>query len=155
MGLIITLIILGLLLLLAEIFLIPGVGVAGILGVAALVGSSAYAFFEIGSTTGLIISAVNVAILIALTIYALRAKTWKKATLETNIDSKAIAEVVVEVGQEGKTLTRLAPSGQALIGSKSIEVKALEGMIDPNVEVVVVLIDDSKIYVKPKENIFN
>ena len=44
--------------------------------------------------------------------------------------------------------------GQAVIEGESIEVKALEGMIDSNVEVVVVMIDDNKIYVKPKENNF-
>lgn len=151
MGLIIALIILGLVLILAEIFLIPGVGIAGLLGIASLVGSSVYAFMEIGNTAGLVISSVNVAILIALTIYALRAKTWKRATLETNIDAKAMENVFVSVGDEGKTSTRLAPMGQAMFGTKSIEVKALEGIINPNVDVVVVMIDDNKIYVKPKE----
>lgn len=151
MGLIIALIILGLVLILAEIFLIPGVGFAGLLGIASLVGSSVYAFMEVGNTTGLVISSVNVALLIALTIYALRAKTWKRATLETNIDVKATADAAVAVGDEGKTTTRLSPIGQAVIGSKSLEVKAIEGMIDPNVEVVVVMVDDNKVYVKPKK----
>jgi membrane-bound ClpP family serine protease len=62
--------------------------------------------------------------------------------------------VTVSVGDAGKTITRLAPMGQAVIEGESIEVKALEGMIDSNVEVVVVMIDDNKIYVKPKENNF-
>jgi membrane-bound ClpP family serine protease len=153
-GFIVALVILGLVLLLAEIFLIPGVGIAGLLGIASLVGSSVYAFIEVGNTTGLVISAVNVALLIVLTIYALRAKTWKKATLNTNIDAKAMDDVVISVGDEGKTSTRLAPMGHAFFGTRSIEVKALEGMIDPNVDVVVVMIDDNKVYVKPKEEIF-
>ena len=148
---IVALVFLGLVLILAEIFLIPGVGIAGLLGVASLVGSSVYAFMEVSNTVGLIISAVNVALLIALTVYALRAKTWEKATLETNIDAKATADVAVAVGDEGKTSTRLSPVGQAVIGSKTLEVKAAEGMIDPNVEVVVVMIDDNKVYVKPKK----
>jgi membrane-bound ClpP family serine protease len=75
-------------------------------------------------------------------------------SLETNIDAKATVDVSVAVGDEGKTLTRLAPMGQALIGSESVEVKALEGMLDPNVDVVVVMIEDGKIYVKQKENEF-
>ena len=75
-------------------------------------------------------------------------------SLETIIDAKATADVSVAVGDEGKTLTRLAPMGQALIGGGSMEVKALEGMIDPNVDVVVVMIDEGKIYVKQKENDF-
>lgn len=154
MGLVVTLIIIGLLLIFAEILLIPGIGVAGILGVIALGGSCVYAFVEISSTAGLVVTAVNVALLVFLTIYVLRAKTWKKISLETNIDSKAASYVVVAVGDEGKTLTRLAPMGQVLIGGESVEVRALEGMIDPNVDVVVVMVEDNKIYVKPKENEF-
>lgn len=154
MGLVITLIIVGLLLLFAEILIIPGVGVAGILGLLSLAGSCVYAFLEIGNTTGIIVTAVLSVLLVALTVYVLRAKTWKRVSLSTNIESKAVAEVTVSVGDEGKTLTRLAPMGQALIGDDSVEVKALEGMIDPDMDIVVVMIDDNKIYVKLKENDF-
>ncbi len=154
MGLVITLIIVGLLLLFAEILIIPGVGVAGILGLLSLAGSCVYAFLEIGNTAGIIVTAVLSVLLVALTVYVLRAKTWKRVSLSTNIESKAVAEVTVSVGDEGKTLTRLAPMGQALIGEDSVEVKALEGMIDPDMDIVVVMIDDNKIYVKLKENDF-
>ena len=44
MGLIITLILVGIVLMIAEILLIPGVGVAGILGLLSLGGSCWYAF---------------------------------------------------------------------------------------------------------------
>ena len=154
MGLVVTLIIIGLLLIFAEILLIPGVGVAGILGVIALGGSCVYAFVERSSTSGLIVTAANATLLVFLTIYVLRAKTWKKISLETNIDAKAASDIVVTVGDEGKTLTRLAPMGQVLIGGESVEAKALEGMIDPNVDVVVIMVEDNKIYVKSKENEF-
>ena len=154
MGLVITLIILGLLLLFAEILIIPGVGVAGILGLMSLAGSCVYAFLEISTTAGVVVTAVLSVLLVALTIYVLRAKTWKRISLNTNIESKAVADIAVSVGDEGKTLTRLVPMGQALLGGESVEVKALEGMINPDIEVVVVMIDDNKIYVKPKENEF-
>jgi membrane-bound ClpP family serine protease len=154
MGLVISFIIIGLLLLFAEILIIPGVGVAGILGVLSLVGSCVYAFLEVSTTAGIITTVSVVVLLVVMTIYVLRAKTWKRISLNTNIDSKAISDVKVSVGDSGKTITRLAPMGQAVIWGESTEVKALEGMIDSNVEVVVVMIDDNKIYVKPKVNEF-
>lgn len=154
MGLVISLIIIGLLLLFAEVFIIPGIGAAGILGLLSLVGSCVYAFWELGNLVGAIVTSCVLVLLVGLTVYVLRAKTWKRVSLNTNIDAKAIPEVTVVVGDEGKTLTRLSPMGQAIIGGESLEVKALEGMINPNVEVVVVMIDDNKIYVKPKENEF-
>lgn len=151
MGLIITLMLVGIVLVLAEILLIPGVGVAGILGLLSMGGSCFCAFYEYGTTVGIIVTAVNVALLVALTVWVLRAKTWKKMTLETNIDSKAVSSdpAVLAVGDCGRTLTRLAPMGSARFGDYVIEVKAVEGMLDPNVDVRVVLIEDNKIYVKP------
>lgn len=151
MGFVITLILVGLVLIFAEILLIPGVGVAGILGLLSMGGSCFYAFYEFGNTTGAIITAVNVVLVVALAVWILRVKTWKRMALETNIDSKAVSSEasVLAVGDRGRTLTRLAPMGSARFGDYVIEVKALEGMLDPNVDVEVVLIEDNKIYVKP------
>ena len=56
MGLIITLILVGLVLILAEILLIPGVGVAGVLGLLSMGGSCYYAFYEFGTLTGGIVT---------------------------------------------------------------------------------------------------
>ncbi len=149
MGFIITLILVGLVLIFAEILLIPGVGIAGILGLLSMGGSCFYAFTEMGNTAGGIVTAVNVVLLVIMTVYVLRAKTWKRMSLETNIDSKAIENVTVAVGDRGKTVTRLAPMGSARFENYIVEVKALEGMLDPETSVEVVLIEDNKIYVKP------
>lgn len=150
MGLLISLIIIGLLLLFAEILLIPGVGVAGILGLLSLGGSCFYAFNQMGSTAGAIVTAVNVLLVVALSIYVLRAKTWKRLTLDTNINSKAVpSDLDVEVGDRGVTITRLAPTGSARFSGLIVEVKALEGLLDPGVDVEVVLIEEGKIYVRP------
>ena len=154
MGFLITLILVGLVLMFAEIMLIPGVGVAGILGLLSMGGSCYYAFYEFGPTTGAIVTGVNAVLLVALTVYVLRAKTWKRFTLNTNIDSKAVPEAeVLAIGDRGKTVTRLAPMGAVRVGDNVVEVKALEGMIDPGVEVEVVLIEDNKIYVSPVDNL--
>jgi len=151
MGFIITLIFVGLVLIFAEILLIPGVGIAGVLGLLSMGGSCFYAFSEFGTTTGIIVSVVNAVLIVALTIWVLRAKTWKRMSLETNIDSKAVSSEssMISVGDQGKTLTRLAPMGSARFGNSVVEVKALEGILEPDVLVEVVLIEDNKVYVKP------
>lgn len=148
MGFVITLILVGIILIFVEILLIPGVGVAGVLGLLSMGGSCFYAFHEFGLTTGIIVAVVNAVLIIGLAIYVLRAKTWKRMSLETNIDSKAVETAVLSLGDKGKTLTRLAPMGSARFGDYVVEVKALEGMLDPEVPVEVVLIEDNKIYVK-------
>ena len=153
MGLIITLILLGLLLVLAEILLIPGVGIAGVLGLLAMGGSCAYAFMEMGNMTGIIVTSVNAVLLVALIIWVLRAQTWKRLSLETNIDSKAVVpEVEVSVGDKGRSVTRLAPMGTVRFGDNSVEVTSMEGLIDPGMDVQVVAIEDAKIYVSIVNN---
>jgi membrane-bound ClpP family serine protease len=151
MGLVITLIILGLLLLFAEILIIPGVGIAGILGLLSMGGSCVYAFMEIGQTTGIIVTAVNAVLIVMLTIWVLRAKTWQRLALNTNIDAKAVVpEVSVVPGMKGVSVTRLAPMGMARFGDLRLEVTAREGVIDPGVEVEVVEVDGIKVYVTTK-----
>ena len=141
MGLIITLILVGIVLMIAEILLIPGVGVAGILGLLSMGGSCWYAFYEFGNLTGGIVTGVTAVILVAFAVVVLRAKTWKRITLNTKIESK-VNQVSIElrVADKGKTVTRLAPMGSVRFGDEIVEAKALEGMIDPNVEVEICMI---------------
>ena len=121
MGLVLTLILVGIVLLLAELLLVPGVGVAGILGVLSLCGSSYYAFAFLGGIQGGIVTVVNIALLSILLYFALRAKTWKKLELDTVIDKKEEACAICP-GDKGRTVTRLAPMGKARINDRSFEV---------------------------------
>lgn len=150
MALIATLIFIGLVLVFAEVLFIPGVGVVGILGILSLAGSCVYAFLEFGSTVGAVTTAVNVVLIAVMAVYVLRAKTWKRFTLDTNIDAKATSqdEEKLEVGDRGHTIARLAPTGTVRFGEIVCEAKALEGMIDPDVDVEIVLIEDNKVYVR-------
>ena len=141
MGFVITLIILGIILLLAEIFLIPGIGIAGILGLISLCGSSYYAFAFLSPMAG------NIVLLAVVLFYALRAKTWKKLELSTVIDNTP-SEATLGLGDKGKAVTRLGPMGTARFDGKSYEVTALEGMIDAGQEVEVVHIENNKVYVR-------
>ena len=149
MSLIVTLIIVGLVLVLAEILLVPGIGIAGILGLMSMGGSCYYAFYEFGNLTGGVVTGVNVLLVIAFTVYVLRAKTWQKMALETNIDSKAVSDEssVLVVGDKGKTITRLAPMGTVRFGNNIVEAKAIEGVLEPGADVEVLLIEDGRVYV--------
>lgn len=148
MGLVITLILVGIILILVEILLIPGIGIAGILGLTSICGSAYYAFAHLGPWTGVIVTVVNIALLAVLIFYALRGKTWKRLELDTVID-KHIKEEEVAVGDRGMAATRLGPIGTARINDKSYEVTSLEGMIDAGTRVEIVHIENNKIYVKP------
>jgi membrane-bound ClpP family serine protease len=149
--LIITLIIAGLLLLAAELVLIPGFGVAGILGIASLVGSCWVAFTQVSTAAGIITLVANIVLAIISTIVVLRSKTWKKLSLNTNIDAKVDSDPHkkgILVGDNGVTLTRLAPAGKIKIGENVVEAFTRDSLIEPGQNVTVTEIDGNKVFVK-------
>ena len=151
MGLIITLMFVGILLLLVEMLLVPGVGVAGFFGLASLGGSCYFAFHHYGTYTGVIVTIVCVGMVLGMLYYALRAKTWKKLALDTVIEKKKQPWEELKVGDRGLTVTRLAPMGTAHFGEISCEVKSMDNIINPGTDIEVVMIEDKKIYVQPVE----
>ena len=88
MGPIIILIVVGLILLLVETLLIPGFAVTGILGLCSMAAACWLAFTNIGNTAGIIVTVVCILLATALLVWVMRSSTWKKATLNTKIDSK-------------------------------------------------------------------
>ena len=87
---IITIIILFLfctLLLAAELFILPGTGVAGIAAICCLVGANYFTFVWFGLTTGLWLSAASLVACILVGYWMLRSKTLEKYSLHKSIDS--------------------------------------------------------------------
>lgn len=155
MGPIILLILLGILLILAEIFLIPGFAITGILGIGALAGSCYFAFTEYGSTGGIITIVVNILLITALLVVLLKSKTWKRFSLDTKINAKVDtqpAEKGIRPGMEGLSVTRLNPMGRAQFGDEFVEVRSTDGIIDPKTPIEVAYLEQEKIFVKIKNN---
>ena len=153
LGLIIFLIFLGLLLFIIEFVLIPGVTIAGIGGAVCLITGIVFAFISFGTTTGLIVLGVTLAIMVVATYFMLKAETWKKFMLKTTLDSKVDTvgskEGKVKPGDKGVTVTRLAPGGKVLVNGEYFEAKSVDILIDPHQEIEVIRIDDNKVIVKP------
>jgi membrane-bound ClpP family serine protease len=151
MGLIITLIAIGLLLIAIEVLIIPGIGIAGILGVLSLIGAVFVSFSMYGATTGLIILGAIIFILIIFTWVILRSNTWKKLTLNDSIKSKVnttIEENSLTIGEIGTVTARLSPIGKVRFKSTEAEVKSLEGIINSGETVKIIKIEDNTIIVK-------
>lgn len=150
---IVTLIVLGFLLLFIEILLVPGFAVTGILGVASLVGSYFYTEHAFGAPASTIVLIINVVGITVMTVYVLRARTWKRFQLKTSIESRVPTcpeDMGISLGDIGVTTSRLAPVGTARFNGKSIEVKSLEGFVEEGTNVEVVLIEDNRVTVKTK-----
>ena len=151
MSLIITLIVIGLLLLAIEVLIIPGFGVAGILGLLSLIGAAILGFTMFGTTTGLIVLAAIILATSISTWLILRSKTWKRAALNEKITARVDStpqEKGIIPGSQGIATSRLNPMGKARISGVDIEAVSRDGIISAGQKVEVISTEDGKIVVK-------
>jgi membrane-bound ClpP family serine protease len=148
---ILFLIFLGVLLLLLEFAVIPGITIAGI-GGAILLGASIYlAFDSYGALAGFITLAFVVFIVPVLFFRFFKGRAGKKMILESEISGKVNESETetIRVGDEGITVGRLAPMGKVRIKDQVLEGKSLGGFIDQQVKVRVVEVLKTQIIVEP------
>ena len=148
---VVTLLVLGILLMLVEMLLIPGVGIAGFLSIGSLGVACWYAFAEISTAAGWWTLLAAMVLLGILVFFALRARTWRRFELKTEVRSQMGTEVSqVHVGDRGIAYTRLAPMGTGRFGEVSCEVKSHDNtMVAAGTPVEVVAIEENKPLVKP------
>ncbi len=150
---IILLILGGVLLFLLEFLVVPGVTIAGIGGLLFFSGAIYLAFENLGTNAGVITLIVVVIVIIIALIYGLRAKTWTRISLGTQIKSKVtdVQGLPINIGDSGITLTRLGPIGKVKIGDVRCEGQSIGPYIDENAEVEVVQVKTNHVIVKPKK----
>ena len=148
-GIIIILLI-ALLLIFLEIFVLPGINVAGILGLLLMIAGIYLGYRQIGAPTAHYILATTLILGTLIMFFGLRSSTWRKVALDTAIESKVADDVSenVKVGDRGTALTRLGPIGTVLINGMTFEAKSAN-IIDAKTEIEVMEIDGNEIIVKP------
>jgi len=144
------LIFLGILLLLLEFVVIPGITIAGIGGVIFL-GVSIYMAFETYGVAAGFVALAFVMIATPLLIYRFfKGRTGKRMILESEITGKAFEFAdTIHVGDEGITLGRLAPMGKVRINNQTVEAKSIGGFVDQQVRVRVLEVLKTQIIVEP------
>lgn len=153
---VISVIVLGILFMLIEIFLLPGISVAGIAGAILLIGGIIYSYMFLGSTTGNITLAASAVALGATFFWLLKSKSLEKISLNTNIDDKVDNSnlLKVAVGDVGVAISRLNPIGKVLVNDTEIEGKSYDGeFIEEETEVEVIKIETYNILVRRKQDI--
>lgn len=151
MTAVILLIILGILLFVIEFLLVPGVTIAGIGGLILTVFGVYKAYAEFGSGTGIWVLIGTLVLSAFVIAMSLRARTWSRLMLKTNIsgtvEDTSLEELIKE-GDEGTTLTRLAPMGKILVNDLVREASSTEGYIDEHSAIEVVSVEGTRISVK-------
>lgn len=151
-AVIIILGLIGIALILVEVFLIPGITIAAIVGVGAFIGATWYAFAKVGSTAGVITLISSVVLLAALFVYLIKSKALNTIGLKTNIDSTVASDIRIDIhpGDEGITLSRLNPMGKVKVNGTVMEAKSQGDYIDVDVPVEVLKVSPTQLIVKTK-----
>jgi membrane-bound serine protease (ClpP class) len=155
----------GVILLLVEIFVLPGFGVAGISGIIliflsiflSLIGSGPFITFE---SISMAIIQLAFAIIAALVLIFLLAKYLPKSSLFNRLvlsDSEKAEEGFVSVNEEqsllgksGVAVTILRPVGIAEIDGKRVEVVSDGEFIQPGTEIKVIKVEGMRVLVSAK-----
>lgn len=149
---IVFLMLVAIVLILLEIFLLPGITIAGIGGFLFAAAGVIYAY-SVGEMAGHITLFLSLITFGGAFVWLLRSRSFNRVALKTNVDSKLVSsrDLGINPGDEGITLSRLAPIGKARFNGITVEAKSMDELIDENVAVEVVRVDGYNILVKRKE----
>ncbi len=137
-----------------EIFVLPGFGVAGISSIVCAIIDVVLIYNEYGFVPASICTALGIALLAIALWWVAHSKTLDKFSLHSTISSTNATkeQLSVNIGDEGKALTRLALVGNATINGKQVEVKSSGAFINPGTPVRVVQVSEANITVEAIEN---
>lgn len=143
-------IVLGLVFLFAELLLLSGLSVGALLSLVCYGGALYLAFDRYSVATVVWCAVVIAALSLIVVVISLRAKTWRRLSLEQRITSSSKSDVSsVSVGDRGRCISRLAPVGKAEIEGRIYEAKSQGGYIAAGEQIEVVGFDDFSVIVKP------
>lgn len=148
---VISLIIVGLALVIAEIIFVPGTTLVGITGFALMVVGISLGFRYFGGSTGWTIAGVTAVASGVVIIYAFRSNVWGRFSLKTTIDSKVNEGELtgIAAGQEGIALSALRPVGKAELASRTFEVRTLGAYVESGTRIRVTQVSANQIIVEP------
>ncbi len=155
--------ILGVGLIALEVFVIPGFGVAGILGITLMLGSVFFVFdkaYEFRTAVmWLSISVILTSGLAILAAFVLpETQLFQRLALSTVMDtemgyhSSSPEDFQGYLGKSGVALTPLRPSGTARIADKRVDVVTVGDFIAQDSNVKVVEVEGSKVFVEAVED---
>ena len=116
---IVLLIVLGLLFLVAELVLLPGVSVGALLALVCDGFAIWLGFRDFGTAGGAVVIVAVLVLSLVVTVVSLRAKTWQRFSLRQEIRSSSTPVLPSEelhAGDRGQTLSPLSPMGKVETG---------------------------------------
>jgi membrane-bound ClpP family serine protease len=151
-AIVIILCLLGIILILIEIFLIPGITFAAVAGSLFYVGAIWYAYSRLGTSGGTITLISTIFVFGIAFIWLIKSKALETIALKTDIQSTVASgdSLKIKEGDEGIAISRLNPMGKVRVNGITMEAKSLGEFIDEETPVVVVKVFATQLTVKTK-----
>ncbi len=146
-----ALVVLGVVLLLVEFFLLPGISIAGVGGAIFMVGGVIYSYIYLGSTAGNITLALSLLMLALAFVWLLKSKTLQKIALTADINETVDNSELrsLKPGDTGVAVSRLNPIGKVMVNDITVEGKSFDGeFIDEDAKIEVVKVETYNVLVK-------
>ena len=154
--------VLGLGLILVEVFVLPGFGVAGISGIILMFGGIFYVFksayqFETAILAFSSVIVLTAAFVIATFCFFPKTRAWKHFALATEMSSDigfhsaGDEDYQSYVGQTGTAITPLRPAGTIRLAGKRVDVLTAGDFIPSETAVKVIEVEGSKVFVEALE----
>ncbi len=146
---IVAILVVGLLLLFTEVAVIPGFGVAGVLGIIALGAGATAAWAELGPFWGAVTGVVSL-IAAGVMLYVVpKSRAGRRMVLEHNQgDAVSQRNQSNLLGRRGVTATPLRPSGRVRFGKEEVDVITEGEYIEAGLEVEVVAVEGPEVVVR-------
>lgn len=152
--LVILLMVVGVVLLALEILVIPGIGLVGLLGCAAILAACAVAWTGLGAGYGVLTLGAGLGAGVLLLWLFPRTSVGRAMVLkETQRGSSSAgnARLAELVGREGKALTPLRPAGSVEIGDRTVDVVTDGLYVVAGTPVRVVKVEGARVLVEPRD----
>jgi len=144
-----SLLIIGLILLLAEVIFVPGTTIVGILGMIVSLAGVAYAFISFEAETAWWITGIAAILNLAAIIYGFSSGVWNRFSLKSEIKGGTFDGRTegLQIGMPGRTVSDLKPVGKAIIDDKIYEVRSSGGFISVGTAITIIKIENNTITV--------
>jgi membrane-bound ClpP family serine protease len=145
---IVALIVFGIILLLVEFFVVAGTIIPGAIGIALMVAGVMLSYSTFGNETGNYTLLATMLFVILAVYKLLKSKTWDKVALHAESNSKVnTIDEKLAIGNQGITISRLAPMGKVMINGQVLEARAESEFINPKEKIIVVAVEQNRVLV--------
>ena len=149
----ISLLILGFVLVLLELFVIPGFNIFGIIGFLTVCAGVGYAYTHMGFGQAAVVAGVGLVGTAVLVRLMIKARAWQRLVLESDISRESGYDSVEPgredlLGQRGAALTQLRPAGRAQFGERVVDVVSAGSFVNRGEEVEVLQVAGNRVVVQ-------